>query len=406
MIALVVAFFSLFVFAVIAPSIRVKAKGTIYTGSVDYEADVNENFNIGVYAAGFDGDQMGEFEIKVKFDPAYIVLVTENGENNTGEVLIKGKSPDGGRVRNMLTFKAIMGGDTILEVTDGYINAPNGDKLEMNPYPEVPVHINAPELTPPGYISINGEKIKDFKSDVTQYELTLPYSENLEIKVPTDYNVICDTDKLIEGKNTVSVLVSKEGYLPIEYTIEITMESKPEEETESADLQKNDSQTSTGNKTGLDGKDQTDKSETVTEKTEEEIERELIHEALHKAEVKKKNPEIEALNLKDMKLSTNNNQEELKEQRKRSGLILIGFFGLIILIIAAKLFYSFIIENDHGILRESRIKFKGKGKNDFSFASIETKKSASEEYFKYGLDVKINDVLDNGENKGGEVDGD
>lgn len=404
MTALVVAFICAFFAMICIPSLSAEAKGTIYTGSVDYTSSAGELFNVGVYAGGFDGDMMGKYEITLKFDPDYIVLVEENGENDTGEYVIKGESLDGGRVRTMLTFRALMGGETVIEAVDGQIFSPAGDKLEMNPLPEVPVHLNAPAMTVPGFISINDEKIEDFKGDTTEYEFTIPYTEEFKISVPTDYKVACDKDTLSVGENTVSVLVMQEGFTPIEYTLKITMEEKPvsnEDDATGTDNPDSNAAEQPGeNADNNDSNPQNDQGNSPVDfenngKLSEEEELELIREALKQASIKEANPEIEALHLKDMKISDNNNQAELARQRKKSALILIGFVGLIVLIIIARLVFAWIVDNERGILRENKLisRFNARSQQElFSFADIESKKSsASAKYFERGLDEMVKD---------------
>ena len=97
--------------------------------------------------------------------------------------------------------------------------------------------------------------------------------------------------------------------------------------------------------------------------------------------------------------ASNSNQVEVKNENSKNVIILLGLIGLSISIFLAKLLSSVVINGDHGVRRERGLNLKNrlssKRKSDmFSFAEIESKKSASSKYFEYGLDVKINDVFD------------
>ena len=377
MTALRVAFIYAFAALLFLPSLKAEAKGNIHTGSPEYVSSALEEFNVGVYTEATEGDRLGEFELIISFDPAYLTCIEEDGENTSGEIRIKEDSFDALRYKSMLTFKSLVGGETKIEVKEATLKSPDGEKLETDSLPSIPIHINAPQLTPPDYMSVNGVRIEGFNSKDTEYKVNIPYVEKLFIYVPEDYKVSYD-DSLSEGKNTVKALVTKEGFSTLEYTLEVNMEAKP---TEEPVVQEEETKGTTD--------------------TEPEIDPEMreIKEALKKSNEKKKNPEIEALNLKGMIAPSNSNQVEVKNENSKNIIILLGLIGLSIIIFLAKLLSSVVINGDHGVRRERGLNLKNrlssKRKSDmFSFAEIESKKSASSKYFEYGLDVKINDVFD------------
>ena len=382
MTALSATFFVVFLAILFSP-MNVYAKGNVHYGSNKYSPDVGYPFNVGVYVETTEGEGMSDYEVKINYDPAYLEYINGEETEQTGEIVIKDKIAEGSRVRIMLTFKPVIGGETEITVKDAKIRDGEGNLTDNNELPSVSVSVRAPLSEPPEFIKINGEKIADFDADKREYEISLEYTEEFEITASEGYEVLCTTDKLKTGSNDIVAFVVKEGNTPIEYKFSIDMKEEVVEEVEPQEEEA-----------------------VVEEKTEEES----IKEAIENVNKKEKNPEIEALNLKAIPMQNNsNNQSELKNQRTKSIIILIGFAVLIILIIAAKLIYEYIINNENSIRREGFLGFKllfvRRQKSKLTFAEIGSGKTASEKYFEYGLDEKAKNTEDKGKDNNGSKDG-
>ena len=363
-----VVFFALFCLIILNP-IKAFAKGDIHTGSEEYRNDFGKDFNVGIYIGTTDGDTFKDYKVEIEYNPLYIHYINGETEEDTGKIVLEGTSPDGNSVREMLNFRPVMGGVTHLKVASSVIHDAKDSSLEVEEnLEEALIVINAPRCEVPKSITIN-EKTIEINPESTDYSISIEYTDNLSIS-SQDYVVIPEFEEIKEGSNHVKVLFGKPATVPLEYTFNINIEKKPEPVVETP----------------------------VEEEPEEE---DLLSILEKQAKKTGPDPEIAALNLKAAKMSTIDNEEELKEDRKKSVFIVVGFIVLIVVVIVAKVLYEVLSNSKIGILRENKFKgkrfFKKKKKSGkLSFDTIETKRTISEQYFVDGLDIKINDIVDKG----------
>lgn len=215
-----------------AYDISANAKGIVYTGSTEYNATSGQDFNVGVYLGGDNGEKTGDYEAVIVYDENYLTYVGGANEGGNGRVSVSGTSADGGRVKVMITFHAVIGGETTVKVENATLTDENGGALEITEFPEVPVHIQAPAADAPEYIMFNGEMLPEYSADVKEYSLDIPYTENFEFSVPEGFKIITDTEGLKAGANEIVLKVTQDNRTPLEYKITVNMEALEEEESE------------------------------------------------------------------------------------------------------------------------------------------------------------------------------
>ena len=215
-----------------AYDISANAKGIVYTGSTEYNATSGQDFNVGVYLGGDNGEKTGDYETVIVYDENYLTYVGGANDGGNGRVSVSGTSADGGRVKVMITFHAVIGGETTVKVENATLTDENGGALEITEFPEVPVHIQAPAADAPEYIMFNGEMLPDYSADVNEYSLDIPYTENFEFSVPEGFKIITDTEGLKAGANEIALKVTQDNRTPLEYKITVNMEALEEEESE------------------------------------------------------------------------------------------------------------------------------------------------------------------------------
>lgn len=209
-----------------------EAKGIVYTGSAEYNATSGQDFNVGVYFGGDNGEKTGNYEAVIVYDENYLTYVGGGNEGGNGRISVSGTSADGGRVRVMITFHAVIGGETSVKVESATLTDNDGGALEITEFPEVPVHIQAPAADAPEYIMFNGEILPDYSEDVQEYTLDIAYTENFEFSVPDGYKIISETEGLEAGENEIVLNVTQDNRTPLEYKITVNMEALKEEEPE------------------------------------------------------------------------------------------------------------------------------------------------------------------------------
>ena len=209
-----------------------EAKGIVYTGSAEYNATSGQDFNVGVYFGGDNGEKTGNYEAVIVYDENYLTYVGGGNEGGNGRISVSGTSADGGRVRVMITFHAVIGGETSVKVESATLTDNDGGALEITEFPEVPGHIQAPVADAPEYIMFNGEILPDYSEDVQEYTLDIAYTENFEFSVPDGYKIISETEGLEAGENEIVLNVTQDNRTPLEYKITVNMEALKEEEPE------------------------------------------------------------------------------------------------------------------------------------------------------------------------------
>ncbi|MBP5529560.1 MAG: hypothetical protein J6X80_05855 [Lachnospiraceae bacterium] len=329
-----------------AYDISADAKGIVYTGSTEYNATSGQDFNIGVYLGGDNGEKTGDYSAVIVYDENYLTYVGGANEGGNGRINVNGTSADGGRVKVMITFHAVIGGETSVKVESATLTDANGGALEITEFPEVPVHIQAPVADAPEYIMFNGEMLPDYSTDLKEYTLDIPYTENSEFSIPEGYKLLTDTEALEAGTNEIVLQITQDNRTPIEYKITINMEAPEEEETES-ETEENTAE--------------------VTESTEEvKEESEVAEETLEEESTLPENNDLSVPgNVNTENVNTVSKSGFLQNEKTKSFIILGMFAAAILVILLLKLIWDRAGIAGRGIQRGFKIIRKKVAKNAY-----------------------------------------
>ena len=323
-----------------------EAKGIVYTGSAEYNATSGQDFNVGVYFGGDNGEKTGNYEAVIVYDENYLTYVGGGNEGGNGKINVSGTSADGGRVRVMITFHAVIGGETSVKVESATLTDNDGAALEITEFPEVPVHIQAPAADAPEYIMFNGEILPDYSEEVQEYTLDIAYTENFEFSVPDGYKIISETEGLEAGENEIVLNVTQDNRTPLEYKITVNMEALKEEEPETQENTAED----------------TEKTKEVSENTDSEPAEETANEETVLTE---ENAEANPGNV-----NTNNvnavSKGKIPKNENTNSFIVLGLFAVAILVILLlKLIWDRAGIAGRGIQRGFKIIQKKVAKNTY-----------------------------------------
>ena len=323
-----------------------EAKGIVYTGSAEYNATSGQDFNVGVYFGGDNGEKTGNYEAVIVYDENYLTYVGGGNEGGNGKINVSGTSADGGRVRVMITFHAVIGGETSVKVESATLTDNDGAALEITEFPEVPVHIQAPAADAPEYIMFNGEILPDYSEDVQEYTLDIAYTENFEFSVPDGYKIISEIEGLEAGENEIVLNVTQDNRTPLEYKITVNMEALKEEEPETQENTAED----------------TEKTKEVSENTDSEPAEETANEETVLTE---ENAEANLGNV-----NTNNvnavSKGKIPRNDNTNSFIVLGLFAVAILVILLlKLIWDRAGIAGRGIQRGFKIIRKKVAKNTY-----------------------------------------
>lgn len=330
-----------------AYDISSQAKGIVYTGSTEYNASSGQDFNIGVYFGGDNGEKTGDYEAVIVYDENYLTYVGGGNEGGNGKISVSGASADGGRVKIMITFHAVIGGETSVKVESATLTDNNGGALEITEFPEVPVHIQAPVADAPEYIMFNGETLPDYSTDVKEYTLDIPYTENFEFSIPDGYKIVSDAENLEAGVNEIVLKVTQDNRTPLEYKITVNMEAPEEEESET---QENTAEV-------------TENTEEVSNETETEAAEEVT--ANEETVLPEENAEVVPSNVNTENVNAVSRGKLIKNENTKSFIILGLFAVAILVILLLKLIWDRAGIAGRGIKRGFRIIQKKVAKNTY-----------------------------------------
>lgn len=114
------------------------ATGTVTFGSESYNYEGDQEFPIGVY---IDGDErMGTYHVEISYDRSRMEYVGGAEREDNGIIILEGTAT-GTRVKYMLEFNPISGGEAYIEVKYAQISSPNGTKFEIVETDEAPISI-------------------------------------------------------------------------------------------------------------------------------------------------------------------------------------------------------------------------------------------------------------------------
>lgn len=158
------------------------AEGTVTFGSESYEYESEETFPIGVYIEG--DERMGTYHVELAYDRSRMEYVSGAERVEDGIIILEGTAT-GERVKYMLEFQPISGGEAYVEIKYAQITSPAGDKFEITELDEATILIAGEDIAieiPERLPTIGGQVIVD---DKNYYLLDLINAElEEEIKLP------------------------------------------------------------------------------------------------------------------------------------------------------------------------------------------------------------------------------
>ncbi len=355
-----VALMPVFVFLFSLLPIKVlHAAGHVRFGSNSYAPNLNENFNVGVYAESTDEIPMGTFSITLTYDPNVIEYVGGASAGGNGTITINGASPDGATVRTMLTLRAKTKATTNLAVTGVTINDNTGVGMAVDGMPSAPITVQNGKTTPPASLSVNGKDIPAFSDTRFEYTVNIDYAEKLEVKAPAGYTVTTDATELKVGRNNVKVTLTQDDAQPIEYTLHLIMAEKKADAPADADKEQKENEKAS-EKPGQ--KSSEKESANIGNKTSE------------------KESKSEEISLPPMPQPSENLADQELKQNRNYILVLVAFILGVVAIIGLKLLVDYI-ETRRGHVNDARkLNFKVKmvkdekeeeAANPFDYASID-----------------------------------
>ncbi|MBR3039855.1 MAG: hypothetical protein IKI20_04280 [Lachnospiraceae bacterium] len=315
------------------PGIKAFAAGAVTFGSISYAPLPDTDFPVGVYAQSNDGLQVGTFSITLSYDPNVLTYVSGGTSGGNGTVTITGFSPDGNRKQNMLTFHAAKSGTTNLVVTAAIINDVTGTPMTLDPFPSVPITIQAGKTVPPKSLKINGKEVPGLADGRTEYTFSIPYADEVKIEAPDGYTIKTDTKELEVGRNDIKLEVSNNGGDPIIYTLHVNMEP---DRSETTSEDKSEDKSEDGSEAASEKAEAAKETEKKSEKTSEK-----------KSEVV----------LPPMPESMEKPVEEEKNEMNYI-LVLAGFLGLILLVVLFKLIHDAIMDRKGETTDVKKVLFK------------------------------------------------
>lgn len=353
------------------PEIKVSAAGAAAFGSAHYEPLPDTDFPVGAYIQNNDGLQIGTYTFTLTFDPDVLTFVSSTVTGGTatfnastpGTVEISGSSTEGGRVQHMMMFHSAKKGNSRITVSSAVINDVTGMPMTIDPFPSVPVNIQAAKTTPPKYLKINGKDVPGLMEGRTEYTFSIPYADEVTIEAPAGYTIKTDTKELEVGKNNVRLEISNNGGEPIIYVLHVSMEDERTDKKETSEKSSEDS----GEDDSEDSSE--DDSEALSEK-ESEKKPEKVSEP-------KPEPKLELPSMPESESKPENTKEE-----RNYILFLVGFAGLIMLIVFSKLIHDAIVDRQGRTSDVKRITFKSnlakqekidESADPFTFASFDEK---------------------------------
>ena len=193
----------------------------------------------------------------------------------------------------------------------------------------------------------NGETLPDYSTDVKEYTLDIPYTENFEFSIPDGYKIVSDAENLEAGVNEIVLKVTQDNRTPLEYKITINMEAPEEEESET---QENTAEV-------------TEITEEVSNETETEAAEEVT--ANEETVLPEENAEAVPSNVNTENVNAVSRGKLIKNENTKSFIILGLFAVAILVILLLKLSWDRAGIAGRGIKRGFRIIQKKVAKNTY-----------------------------------------
>lgn len=207
----------------------------MYFGSEVYDVEIRESFYIGAYIGG---EQEGDFEIQLSYDPHFLEYVEGAEQIEDGLIQISGSLNSTAR-KHLLTFRSLAGGETDVKVEKAVlVRGGQETDLDVSLFSNAPVMIEAENEALINGVKIDGQELAEFETDSFIYQINVPYEkETLEVEGISDENQdvisidVSDT-KLKTGENTIYITVKGRKNTCNIYTLKVFREEKTVEVTE------------------------------------------------------------------------------------------------------------------------------------------------------------------------------
>ena len=332
----------------LVPAKTALAEGIVSFGSASYSPQGGSDFNIGVYIDKTDDLAIGDYSITFTYDPNVMTYISGAESGGNGQVVVAGRSVDGGRTQNMLTFRAANSGNSGFSAVSAVINDTTGTPMQLGALPSAPINIQEKRPDPPSYVKINGKEVPGLTEGRTEYTFSMDYVEAFEIEVPEGYTLTHNATDPVVGRNNIDVKVFQNNAEVVTYRFHVNMlENKNPEPV-------------------------------VTEPKSEEVKEEVKEPVSEKPSENPEDQLSEAVELPSMPLPEEKDSSLASE--KKTLLVLVAFFFGIVAIIGVKFLVDLLIaqggkRSDLRMLKEQRRMAKhekiDEKANPFEYASID-----------------------------------
>ncbi len=198
----------------------------LHFGSEQYEHRYDESFLIGVYIEA--DENIGNYEVVLSYDENYITYVSGAEASGNGTVTLRGNL-NGAYKKYLISFRAIAGGATNIEVASANITSSNSERINISILPSAPINLTHNPGALLSSIKVAGVELEEFDSNVFNYEIKIPYTEEpLDIDAIGRNGVTTEilSDTLSVGNNTVYIEAEGSGSSRNIYKLNIFMDEK------------------------------------------------------------------------------------------------------------------------------------------------------------------------------------
>lgn len=217
--AIFLPFCGLFTEAVHAASVN------LHFGSEQYEHRYDESFLIGVYIEA--DENIGNYEVVLSYDENYITYVSGAEAGGEGTVTLRGNL-NGDYKKYLISFRAIAGGETNIEVASANITSSNSERINISILPSAPINLTHNPGALLSSIKVAGVELEEFDSNVFNYDIKIPYAEQLDIDAIGRNGVTTNvlSDNLSVGNNMVYIEAEGSGSSRNIYKLNVIMEEE------------------------------------------------------------------------------------------------------------------------------------------------------------------------------------
>lgn len=195
-----------------------------------YDVVIREDFYVGIYIDNGEGEDIEDFEVRLRYDENLLEYVQGGTSGGDGVVVINDDTAITD-ARNLLIFRSVAGGQTSVTVESAISSGESGNRIDTAvSVSQVPVNIEMEEEALIESLTVNGEPVEGFSPETSVYSLTVPYDvETLEVDAALssdEASMEVSGTELAAGENTVYLTVNG-GNGPNVYTLHVTRAAAP-----------------------------------------------------------------------------------------------------------------------------------------------------------------------------------